>query len=156
MAWNRAQLEFRHLRISPQAANQYQELASHLIYPSQRLRASDVRPRPQRGQRDLWRYGISGDLPMLVVTIADSQSIELIRQLMLAHAYWRMQGFEADLVILNREATSYDAPLQKTLTRFVQAHSGDQGGGRGEIFLLDWNVLPLEDRTLLLASGDVV
>ena len=156
MAWNRAQLEFRHLRISPQAANQYQELASHLIYPSQRLRASDVRPRPQRGQRDLWRYGISGDLPLLVVTIADSQSIELIRQLMLGHAYWRMQGFEADLVILNREATSYDAPLQKTLTRLVQAHSGDQGGGRGEIFLLDWNVLPLEDRTLLLASGTVV
>src|SRR4029450_7263612 len=38
----------------------------------------------------------------------------------------------------------------------VQAHAGDQGGGRGEIFLLDWNVLPLEDRTLLLASGTVV
>jgi len=150
MAWNRAQLEFRHLRISPQAANQYQELASHLLYPSPRLRST--RPVVQRGQRELWRYGISGDLPMLVVTIADSQGIELIRQLMLAHAYWRMRGFEADLVVLNREATSYDAPLQKTLSRLVQAHSGE-GSGRGQVFLLDWNVLPSEDRSLLLSCG---
>ena len=155
MAWNRAQLEFRHLRISPQAANQYQELASHLLYPSPRLRATGTRPQVQRGQRELWRYGISGDLPMLVVTIADSQGIELIRQLMVAHAYWRMRGFEADLVILNREATSYDAPLQKALTRLVQGHAGE-GGGRGQIFLLDWNMLPSEDRALLLASGVVL
>ncbi|HZJ00680.1 MAG TPA: glucoamylase family protein, partial [Gemmatimonadaceae bacterium] len=133
MAWNRAQLEFRHLRISPQAANVYQELASHLLYPNPRLRTSGIRQVPQRGQRDLWRYGISGDLPLLVVTIADSQGLELIRQIMLGHAYWRMRGFEADLVILNREATSYDAPLQKTLTRLMQAHSGDEGSGRGQI-----------------------
>ena len=155
MAWNRAQLEFRHLRISPQAANQYQELASHLLYPSPRLRSTGGKPAVQRGQRELWRYGISGDLPLLVVTIADSQGLELIRQLMLAHAYWRMRGFEADLVIINREATSYDAPLQKTLTRLVQAHAGE-GSSRGQIFLLDWNVLPSEDRALLLASGVVL
>jgi cyclic beta-1,2-glucan synthetase len=67
-----------------------------------------------------------------------------------------MRGFEADLVILNREATSYDAPLQKSLTRLVQAHTGGQGGARGEIFLLDWNVLPMDDRTLLLACASVV
>src|SRR5688572_27607094 len=153
MAWNRTQLEFRHLRISPQAANQYQELASHLIYPSPKLRATGVRTLTQRGQRELWRYGISGDLPMLIVTIADAQGIELVRQMILAHAYWRMRGFEADFVIINREATSYDAPLQKTLTRLVQAHAVEQGSGRGEIFLLDWNVLPTEDRTLLLGAG---
>jgi cyclic beta-1,2-glucan synthetase len=152
MAWNRAQLEFRHLRISQQAANQYQELASHLLYPSPRLRATGTRPVVRRGQRELWRYGISGDLPLLVVTIADSQGLELVRQLMLAHAYWRMRGFEADLVILNREATSYDAPLQKTLTRLVQAHASE-GSGRGQVFLLDWNVLPSEDRGLLLSCG---
>jgi cyclic beta-1,2-glucan synthetase len=153
MAWNRAQLEFRHLRISPQAANQYQELASHLLYPSPKLRTTGTRPPVQRGQRELWRYGISGDVPLLIATIADSQGLELVRQLMLAHAYWQMRGFEADLVILNREAMSYDAPLQKTLMRMVQAHAGDQGSGRGEVFLLDWNVLPSEDRSLLLASG---
>jgi cellobiose phosphorylase len=38
MAWTRAQLEFRFLRIGPGAAHRFQELASQLIYPNSRLR----------------------------------------------------------------------------------------------------------------------
>src|SRR6185312_8465083 len=38
MAWTRAQLEFRFLRIGPGAAHSFQELASQMLYPTPRLR----------------------------------------------------------------------------------------------------------------------
>ena len=69
-----------------------------------------MRPSPGRlalnrlGQSALWAYSISGDLPMVTVTIADSFNLSLIRELLLAHTYWRLRGFHADLVILNQEA----------------------------------------------------
>jgi cellobiose phosphorylase len=49
----------------------------------------------------LWAYGISGDLPIVLITIAESRNLPLVRDVLLAHAYWRLRGFKADLVILD-------------------------------------------------------
>ncbi len=126
MAWTRAQLEFRYLGVGPGAAHRFQELASHLIYPNARLRPLNERLlRNRLGQSALWSYGISGDLPMLVVTIGDARSLPLIRELLLAHTYWRLRGFRCDLIILNQENASYDRPLNIQLMRQIEAHSSD-------------------------------
>ena len=68
--------------------------------------------RNRLGQEGLWAYGISGDLPMLVVTLSEARNLSLVREVLLAHAYWRLRGFRADLVILNQEGPSYDSPLR--------------------------------------------
>ena len=116
MAWTRAQLEFRYLGIGPAAAHRFQELASQLLYPNARLRPpADRLLRNRLGQSVLWAYGISGDLPMLVVTVAEARHLPLVREVLLAHAYWRLRGFQADLIILNQESPSYDQPLLQQL-----------------------------------------
>src|ERR1019366_6061735 len=54
MAWTRAQLEFRFLRIGPGAAHRFQDLSSQLLYPSSRLRpAMDRLTRNHLGQAAL-------------------------------------------------------------------------------------------------------
>ncbi len=158
MAWTRAQLEFRFLRIGPGAAHRFQELASQLIYPSAKLRPPvDRLFRNRLGQEGLWAYGISGDLPMLVVTLSDNRNLSLVREVLLAHAYWRMRGFRADLIILNQESPSYDAPLKGEIQRQIQAHASDAGTDRpGGVFLRDWHTIPEESRTLILASASIV
>ncbi len=156
MAWTRAQLEFRFLRIGPGAAHRFQELASQLIYPNSRLRP-DRLSRNRLGQEGLWAYGISGDLPMLVVTLSDARNLSLVREVLLAHAYWRLRGFRADLIVLNQEGPSYDAPLKAQIQRQIQAHSSDAGTDRpGGVFLRDWHAIPEEHRTLILASASIV
>jgi cyclic beta-1,2-glucan synthetase len=85
--------------------------------PAERLRRNTL------GQSRLWAYGISGDLPILVVFVTDSQGLNLVRELLVAHTYWRLRGFKADLVILNREPASYEQPLHQQLLRLVEAHS---------------------------------
>ena len=158
MAWTRAQLEFRYLGIGPTAAHRFQDLASHLLYPNPRLRLPPDRlSRNRLGQAGLWQYGISGDLPMLAVTVSESRNTALVRELLLAQTYWRLRGFKADLIIFNQESPSYDRPLHQQLTRQIEAHSPaeatDQPGG---VFLRDWYAMPDEHRDLILASSSVV
>jgi cyclic beta-1,2-glucan synthetase len=128
MAWTRAQLEFRYLGVGPAAAHRFQDLASHLLYPNARLRMpGDRLARNRLGQIALWGDGISGDLPILTITINEPRSIPLVRELLLAHAYWRLRGFKVDLVILNQEIPSYDRPLHLQLLRQVEAHGIGMG-----------------------------
>ncbi len=125
MAWTRAQLDFRFLGVGPAAAHRFQELASQLLYPNPRLRPpGDRLARNRLGQEGLWAYGISGDLPILTVTISEARTIcRWFGKLLLAHSYWRLRGFRADLVILNQESPSYDQPLHQQILRQIEAHA---------------------------------
>ena len=158
MAWTLAQLEFRYLGVGPAAANRFQELASHLIYPNSRLRPSaDRLVRNRLGQSILWAFGISGDLPILLVTAAEARHLPLVHEVLLAHAYWRLRGFRVDLVVLNQESPSYERPFYQQLLRQVQAHSAQTGMDKpGGIFLRDWYAIPEDHRNLLLAVSSVV
>lgn len=152
LAWSHAQLEYRYLGIQSDAAFRFTELASHLLYPNIRLRAPTDRLRGNTlGQSRLWTYGISGDLPLVAVVAGDSQGLSLAREVLVAHEYWRLQGFKADLVILNREPASYEQPLHQQLLRLVEAHSSHTGIDRpGGVFLRKVDQMPEEDLNLIL------
>ncbi|HVF11281.1 MAG TPA: glucoamylase family protein, partial [Abditibacteriaceae bacterium] len=158
MAWTHVQLEMHHLRIQPEEGQNFQHLASFMMYPFAAMRAPARRVRQNtRGQASLWAYGISGDLPIMVVMIEDEADVAVVRQALLAHTYWRLRGFKTDLVILNDEAGGYQQNLSGTLSTLIQSHTHytgiDQPGG---VFLRSTENLPPEDVTLLLASARVV
>ncbi len=157
-AWGSAQQELQMLHILADEARRFQKLASHLLYPNSLLRAPGERLAENRkGQSGLWSYGISGDLPIALVTIDKTWDISLARQMLQAHTYWRMHGFSADLVILNEEAESYERPLQERLERLIHSHSlfngTDQPGG---VFLRNAAQIPEEDLKLLKFAASVV
>ena len=153
-----AQLEPRQLRISTNDIQRFQQLASHMLFPNARLRASNKRLRQNHlGQSRLWAYGLSGDLPIVLITIGDTHDLALVREVLAAHAYWRLRGYRTDLVILNEEAGSYEQPLQQDLKKLIQLHAQgtpiDQPGG---IFLRSVDHIPSDELALLLATARVV
>lgn len=157
-AWGSAQQQLQILHIKPDEARRFQQLSSHMLFPNPLLRAAGERISENRkGQSGLWAYGISGDLPIAVVTIGEARDISLSRQMLQAHNYWRMHGLSSDLVIINEEAESYERPLQEQLERLIHTHSllngTDQPGG---IFLLNAAVMPEEDLTLIKSVGSVL
>ncbi|HEV3116859.1 MAG TPA: glucoamylase family protein, partial [Gemmataceae bacterium] len=116
LAWAQSQVELRHLHMSAEDIHLYQRLAAHILYVGSALRA----PRAtlianQQGQAALWRYGISGDKPIVLVRIAEIEEIPLVRQLLAAHSYWRLKGLEVDLVLLNEHQTGYFEELNQEL-----------------------------------------
>ena len=157
-AWVSAQLELRLLRIQPDDARRFQQLASHLLYPNLRLRAPAERIAGNRkGQAGLWAYGISGDVPIALVAVGEPQGLSLVRQMLQAHTYWRMHGLTADLVILNEEDAGYERPLHNQLERLIQSHVAIAGVDRsGGIFLRSAHLIPAEDLTLLMAAASTV
>ncbi len=158
LSWTRAQLQFRYLGIGPAAAHRFQELASHLLYPNARMRPhGTILARNRMGQSGLWEFGVSGDLPMLTVTVGDVRHLPLVRELLVAQTYWRWRSFQVDLIILNQEGASYDLPLRQRLLRLIEAHSSETGMDRpGGVFLRDWPSIPADRRDLLLSAPSVV
>ena len=157
LAWTYAQLDLRHLRLQPDEAMRYQQLASYVLYPSAFLRANEDRLKRNRlAQPSLWAHGISGDLPIVVLTIGDVDDIDVAQQLIIAHNFWRTRGLKCDLVILNDEAASYDQPLQDQLRRLIQAYAQTTGADQpGGVFLRPSRDIPEEDLTLILTVARV-
>ncbi len=154
LAWASSQVELRQLRIQPDEARRFQQLAGRLLFPNPLLRPPVERiGENAKGQAGLWPYGISGDLPMALVTIGEMRDIGLIRQMLQAHRYWGMRGLRADLVILDEEAGGYEKPLREAVKGLIQATGPGAPGG---IFLLNADQIPEEDVTLLMASSRVV
>ena len=73
-----------------------------------------------RGQSSLWGHGISGDLPIVLLRIADQSKIDLVRQLLHAHAYWRFKGLPVDLVIWNEDQSGYRQLLQDEIVSLAE------------------------------------
>ena len=158
LAWTDARVELKHLGISAVQAQRFQRLASAIVFPSAALRASsDVIARNTRGKEGLWRYGISGDLPILLVRLDDTESVELLREVLLAHEFWRLNGLTVDLIILNEEPSSYLQPQQEQTLSVLRASPTraplDQPGG---VFVRRADQMPEPDQVLLQATARAV
>ena len=161
LAWTQAQVQLRHIAITQADACRFQRLASHMIYVNALLR-----PDPERLRRGgagpalLWAHGISGDLPILLVRIADTEDLDLVRQLLQAHEYWRMKQMAVDLVILNEKAPSYNQDLQVALDaaiRMGQTRIALAGNSvQGSVYELRADLIPPETQTLLSSVARVV
>ncbi len=149
-AWAAAQIELRSLRIQPAEARRFQQVASHMLIPNSRMRVTtQLIEQNRKGQSGLWPYGISGDQPIVLLSIGDTRDVGLVLQMLRAHSYWRLRGFVADLVILNEEASGYENPLRNQLEALVRGH------GPGS-FLIGADQVPREDLVLLNAAARVV
>ncbi len=158
LAWTQAQIQLHHLRISQQEAHLFQGLANRLIFNDATLRAApQIQARNRCGAPGLWPYGISGDLPIVLVRTERAEEREVIRQLVRAHEYWHLKGLSTDLVILNEEGSSYAQGLQEDLEGVVEASQSsvdhDQHAEHGSIKVLRADHLPREARLLLRAAA---
>ena len=105
--------------------------------------------RNRRGQSGLWGYSVSGDLPIVLLQIGDGAHIELVRQLVQAHAYWRLKGLAVDLVIWNEDRAGYRQVLQEQIIGLIAAGVEARASDRpGAIFVRPAEQISVEDRIL--------
>jgi cyclic beta-1,2-glucan synthetase len=151
LAWTHSQVVLRQLNATEADAQIYGRLAGSVIYANSSLRAdASVLIKNSRGQSGLWGYSISGDLPIVLLQIGDPANIDLVRQLVQAHAYWRSKGLAADLVIWNEDHGGYRQLLHDQIMGLiaagVEANLTDRPGG---IFIRSSDQISEEDRILI-------
>jgi cyclic beta-1,2-glucan synthetase len=153
-----AETEIADLGLAPRDFPLVQRLLSLLLYPHQALRApSDALGRNRLGQPALWRYGVSGDLPILLARIRETEETPLLPVLLRAHRLWRRRGVAVDIVILVEQSGSYRADAEERIRRAVASAgaeaSGDQPGG---LFVIRRAHMTEADHTLLVSAARVV
>ncbi len=158
MALTRERIELRQLGLSGDAAMQYQRLFSRMIYPMRGTRPSaETLARNIKGQQGLWAYGISGDLPVLLVRVSELSEVDIVREALHAHEYWLNKGFKADLVILNEYPGGYIQPVQDELEQVVSAsHARDLLNKAGGVYVKRADIMPEADCILLSSVSRVI
>lgn len=151
LAWTYSQVVLRQINATEADAQLYGRLASSIIYANSSLRAeTNILIKNRRGQSGLWGYSISGDLPIVLLKIEDSGNINLVRQLVQAHAYWRLKGLAVDLVIWNEDRAGYRQLLNDQIMGLIaagmEANIIDRPGG---VFVRIADQISIEDRILI-------
>jgi len=158
MAWTQSQVLLRQINTTEADAQLYCHIASSLIYPNDSMRAdAAIINENRRGQSGLWGYAISGDLPIILLRIAEQSHMELVRQLIHAHVYWRLKGLAVDLVIWNEDYAGYRQILHDQIMGLIASgivvDLKDQPGG---IFVRSTDQISEEDRILIQTVAHVI
>jgi len=128
-------IRLRALRISSESYAAIQLLTTALVLSLTRPQAGPVRmggaENPEHtvaavcDRRLLWRFGISGDRPLILVSAGVIQGLGLLRSLAQALNHWSWGGIACDLVVVNAEPASYLMALQREIVELRERHGAD-------------------------------
>ncbi len=142
----RAMLSF--LSMNAQRHNLLQRASAFLTMPD--LRFLENEPAAPCAISGLWGLGISGDLPIITVFVSGKDQLELAREAMRAHEFYRAMGVWSDLVLVNEYGNNYEQPVRDALREMAQSsHLRELMSEPGGLFLLEGATLMDTQRQLL-------
>jgi cyclic beta-1,2-glucan synthetase len=157
MAFTHVHITLQHLGLSDEHAMLFDRLASRVFGSDPSCITPAALDENALGQPNLWGYGISGDVPMVLLQVSDASHLTLVRQLLNAQEYWRVKGLRADLVILNEHAVDYLDEMQNLVTGLMQEPPWAGWIGKpGGAWLLRADGMPEADRRLIAAVARAV
>jgi cellobiose phosphorylase len=160
LSWTHSQVSLRQINASESDARLYNRLAASIIYPNPSFRADAATLKNNlRGQSGLWSHSVSGDLPIVLLHVYDPDNLEFVKQMIRAHAYWRLQGLSVDLVIWNEDYSSYRQTFQDRIAGLVSAEAVNSTtfySKPGAIFVRPADQISPEDRILFESVARVI
>ncbi len=147
MSTTLSSIRMREMRISSDEMRAIQAITTMLVLLVSRPHAETRALAFDR--RALWRFGISGDRPMIVVEAAAVRGIGLVRSLARALRLWSWGDVACDLVVLDSEPSSYEMPLQRELAAIRELYVRDVPAGPSELYLVAATTLTPEERAAL-------
>lgn len=148
----------RYLRIKGSQIRDYQKMLSYIIFnnPSKKVNLEKL-PKQKYSQSELWKYGISGDLPIILVKIKDNNDIYVVKEVLKAYEFIRTKGFETELVIVDEEKYSYENYVMEDIEEAVlNSQLSYLKNTRGGIFELNKNEISKEDMDLLQFIAGII
>ncbi|HEX8060887.1 MAG TPA: glucoamylase family protein, partial [Cyclobacteriaceae bacterium] len=158
LSWTHSQVVLRQIGATEGDAQLFGKLASSVIYHNPALRAAaSIISKNQRGQSGLWPHSISGDLPIVLLEVSDTNNLALVRQVIKAQAYWALKGLAVDLIILNEDPSGYRQLLQDQIQGLIAAGIGINTTDKlGRIFVKPIDQISAEDKILFQTVARVI
>lgn len=151
-------LELKYLNISSSELNAFQNLISPIFYPSIYYRgpAENIR-RNWGNQSDLWKFGISGDNPIMLLRVNSTEDVGIIKDVIKAYEYLRINEVNIDLVILSEAPYGYMQKLDDMLNEMTSSLKiYDEKREQPSLFILHTYQMTPTEVDLLLTVARVV
>ncbi len=151
-------LELKYLDMTSSQLNACQDLVAPIFYSSRYYRGplENIR-RNWKTQKDLWRFGISGDNPILLFRVTSSEALEIMKDVFKVYEYLRINEVKVDLVVLSEGKHGYMTELNNLLQDMTTSLKiFDETSDKHNIFILDAYQLTPAEVDLLLTVARVV
>jgi cyclic beta-1,2-glucan synthetase len=148
----RIEAENRYLRLTGKDINTFQQLLSFIVRNNSKINKCE---NEVFTISELWKFGISGDLPIVYVSIKNINDIDLIEELINAYEYFKNKNYEIDLVIINEEKDNYNGYIKDEIMNIILnkniAYMLNQKGG---IYFL--NNIKNNDKKIIQLYSNIV
>ncbi|MBQ9279781.1 MAG: hypothetical protein IJ215_01865 [Clostridia bacterium] len=157
MAKSRSVVENRFFGLKAKNVLLYNQILSLIYRGSQtREKYADRIAQNTGSQRDLWKYGISGDFPIILVKIKNVNDVFVIKELMNAIEYFLLKNIKVDLVIIDEERGSEKYTSAKIMEHVYAKNIAYLMNANGGIHLLSRNNIQNGDMNLLYSCSDII
>ena len=158
LAFGRSVIENRFLGYKAKDVAVYNKLLSEVINGSKTLEkyAKNIEENKLK-QSDLWKFGISGDLPIILVKIDDVNDSYVIKTLVNMEDYFFHKNVKVDLVILNEEPNSYEQYVNEKIFEIMGRENANYlFNMNGGIHILKKYTMSKEEENLIYSCSDVI
>lgn len=155
----RVEAESRYLRIKGNEIEIYQKMLSYIIFdnPIKSIRLDKTDKQISYKQSELWKYGISGDFPIILVKIKDVNDNYVINEVLKAYEFFRTKNVQTEIVILDEEKNSYENYVKEEIENSIfNQQMAFLRNKRGGIFTLFKSELDSKDISLLEFISTIV
>jgi cellobiose phosphorylase len=149
----RSQSELREFELTADDIAIFNRLAASVVFTNSGFRDLEAAAANRLGQPNLWLHAISGDLPIVLVRVAQADDEAVVRQLLRWCTYTRRRGLKSDLVILDERAGE---PADRLRGELETGVTGELLGKPGGVFFLTADKVPTDDAVLLGAAARAV
>ena len=134
----RVEAESRYLRVKGKEIEIYQKMLSYIIFDNPaKSTFMKSNSKQEYRQSELWKYGISGDLPIILLKVKDVNESYVIKEVLKAYEYFRTKNIETELVILDEEKHSYENYVREEIEgAILNNHMSYLKNVKGGIFSL--------------------
>ena len=148
----RVEAESRYLNIKGKNIEIYQRMLSYLIFDDsiKSVEKEKIKNSQIYQQSDLWKYGISGDLPIILVKIKHANDSECLKEVLKAYEYFRTKNVDTEIVIMDGEKYSYENYVREEIdTTILNQQIGYLKNINGGIFILNEEEIERKDLEFL-------
>lgn len=154
----RVEAEARYLGINYKDIETYQKMLGYILgqnpFKKNNLEITDHENYPQS---ELWKYGISGDLPIVLIKITNVNDTDVLNELLNAYEFYRAKNIMIDLVIVDEEENTYEKYVkEEIISSILNKNLSYMQNIKGGIFIVEepQSIPLLEFRANLVIDGN--
>ncbi len=148
----KVEAESRYLNRKGKDIALYQKMLSYIVFDNS-IKSQWMKDKAKEKnyhQSELWKYGISGDLPIVLLKVKNVSDSYIIKEVLKAYEFFRMKNVETELILLDEEKHSYEnyvkEEIEGSIFNYLMGYLKNQRGG---IFTLNKEEMNKKDVELL-------